>query len=114
MKAGGSSPKQVKITSYTGLSKILHTAVNLAVHNGVPFSIFDVPDMRVLTTQAKIGIGDESARVVSSSNVKMAIKEIAKEKRDELRQLLKGKVINLTADFATCERRSFLGKLETL
>lgn len=88
--------------------------MNLAVYNGVPFSLFDVPDMRVLTTQAKIGIGDESPRVVSSSNVKTAIKEIAKEKREELRKLLKGKVLNLTADFATCERRSFLGKFKTL
>lgn len=105
--SSGSSNKQMKMTKYIGNSRTMMNAVGLAVHNGVAFSLFDSFDMRELTVRA--GNGDDSEKVVNSENVKSAIHELAKLEREELKKLLQHKIFSLSADFATCQRRSFLG-----
>lgn len=88
----------------------MQLAIDLTIRKGLSFSTFDSKDMRKLIILAKKGAGDDSRQVVNAENVKKSLKELARLKRDELKKLLKGKIINITADFATCERRSFLGK----
>lgn len=100
----------MKLTDFFGHSKAMLNAVHLAVNNGVAFSVFDSPDMRQLTNKTKAHDGEQSAKVVTAENVKAAILEIAEEKRKVIRKLLADKVVNITADFATCQRRSFLGE----
>lgn len=107
---GASKQKQMKMTDFFGHSKAMLNAVHLAVNNGVAFSVFDSPDMRQLTNKSKAHDGEQSAKVVSASNVKAAIRDIAEEKREEIKKLLTDKVVNISADFATCQRRSFLGE----
>lgn len=80
------------------------------MHRGVAFSTFNQPEMRDLTKFAKAGAGDNSKKIVNAENVKAAVSVLAAEGRIELTDMLKGKVVNLMADFATCERRSFFGK----
>lgn len=104
---GHSSAKQTKITKFIQHSRTMKDAVELAVNNGVSFSLFDSSAMRSLTSRA--GGGEDSEKIVSSENVKSAITEMAKEKREEMKRLIQDKVINITADFATCQRRSFFG-----
>lgn len=91
----------------------MQIAINLAVFKGVAFSAFDFPDMKMLTESAKGPLSDSSKTIVNSENVKTAVREFAKLRREETKKLLKRKVINLVADFATCERREFLGKFES-
>lgn len=104
------SKNQPKITDYAIVSPVMQLAVNLAVHKGLSFSTFDSEDMRKLVLLAKTGAKDGSKRVVNADNVKSSVKYIADVKRNEIQSNFKGKIVNLSADFATCERRSFLGK----
>lgn len=92
-------PNQQKITDFTGSGLVMNDCVDLAVHRGLSFKTFDRPEMRNLTKFAKLGSGDNTKKLVNAENVKAAISERAAEGR------------SLTADFATCERRSFFGKL---
>lgn len=109
-----SDPKQPKITDFTGTAVVMNTCVDLAVHRGIAFKTFDQPEMRNLTKYAKAGIEDKSPKVINAENVKAAISERAAKERLEVAEMLKGKVVSLMADFATCERRSFFGKLSLI
>jgi hypothetical protein len=104
-----SSHSQRKISDFVSISPVMQLAINLSIRKGLSFSTFDSEDMRKLTTLAKKGADDDSRQVINADNVKKSMKELARLKRDELKKVLKQKIINLTADFATCERRSFLG-----
>jgi hypothetical protein len=106
----GNALSQRKMTDFITISPVMQLAVNLAVRKGLSFSTFDSKDMRKLLVMAKKGASDSSKLVVNSENVKKSLKETAKIKKDEIRNKLKGRVLSITADFATCERRSFLGK----
>lgn len=103
-------PKQHKISDYTGTEVVLKYCVDLAVHHAIPFQTFNHPPMQALIKFAKLGGGDKSPKVVNAENVKIALSKQATQKRVEIRKLLKGKLVNLMADFATCERRSFFGR----
>lgn len=103
-------PKQAKISDYTGTEATLQSCVELAVHHSVAFQTFNYPPMQMLTKFAKIGCGDTSRKVINAENVKIATSKCAAEKREEITKVMTGKIINLMADFATCERRSFFGK----
>lgn len=101
---------QKKITDYALISPTMQLAVDLAVHKGLPFSTFNDPSMRKLTTLAKKGNGDQSSTTINSENVVSSIHELAKQKRDQISAKMKGKIVSLSADMATCESRSFIGK----
>ena len=87
----------------------MSVAINLVVHDAVCFSVFDSQNMRKLVMNAKKGAGDYSKQVINAENVKKSLKLIASLKKDEIQKSLRGKIVNLSADFATCERRQFLG-----
>lgn len=105
-----SSKLQMRMTDYVAISPVMQSAINLAVHHGLSFSTFNCTDMRNLTTLAKKGALDNCKTVINAENVKSSVRELAKLRREEVKQLLKRKVLNFTADFASCERRSFLGE----
>lgn len=90
----------------------MQIAVRLAVNNSLSLKIFDNNDMKQLFKHAKKGMNDNSKTAVNSNNVRKSISEFADIKRGEIRKKLKKNIVNLTADFATCERRSFLGKFD--
>lgn len=99
------------MTDFNTISPTMQIAVELAVNKGIPFSTFNDSNMRKLVTLAKKGGNDSSVKVINSENVRSAIQETAKEKRDKMAKLMKNKVISLSADLATCEARSFIGEL---
>lgn len=101
--------KQKKLTEFSKISKVMMLAANLAVHNGYSFKSFNCNDMTELLNGAKKGLNDTSSEVINSENIKSAIKELAAAKRGEMLKLMQNKLICISADFATCERRSFLG-----
>ena len=101
--------KQQKLSDLVGISPVMELCANLAVRHGLSFRIFDSKDMDRLTKLAKKGADDNSKLSVNSENVKKSIAEQANLKRHEFTKLFKGKILNLSADFATCEHRSFLG-----
>lgn len=108
-KFDGSS-SQKKMTDFAAISPTMKLAVNLAVYRGAPFSLFNDQSMTRLISAAKKGSGDNSSKVINAENVKSAIRELAREKRKEITNQIKGKVVNLSGDMATCEARSFIGK----
>lgn len=105
----GRSAKQPKITDAFAKPKILSLATALAVNDGLPFKIFDSPHMRNIIDFAKSGAGEAGA-VVNAENVKLSVSGEAAELREKIKKQLKGKVISITADYATAERRSFIGR----
>jgi hypothetical protein len=101
---------QPKIVDYTKSSPVMEIAVDMVIENAVPFELFGSSAMRQMNKLAKKGCGDNSSRVINPDTVKQALLERAKKKREELIQMLEGKIINLSADFATCWSRSFFGE----
>jgi hypothetical protein len=110
LKRAGASSNQTKLTAFQRFSPVMKLAINLAVHEGISFNKFDKEDMRALVKGAKVGLRDDSKRVISSETVKASIHELAELERSDIRKRLKGKIVNITADFATCEHRSFYGR----
>ena len=106
----GRSSKQPKLIDDFDKPKILSLATALAVNEGIPFTIFDSPSMRNITDLAKIGAGEGSAAVVNAANVKFSVSEEAAKLREKIKKQLNGKVLSITADYGTAERRSFIGK----
>jgi hypothetical protein len=87
------SKLQMKMTDFVAISPVMNCAINLAVHSGMSFSTFNCTDMRTLTTLAKKGALDNTKAVVNAENVKSAIRELAKLRREEVKKLLKRKVL---------------------
>lgn len=102
--------KQPKIAEYMKESPVMELAVDMVVENAVSFELFVSSSMRSLTNHAKKGFNDKSSRAINDETVKLAVIERAKKKREEIKKLLAGKIINLSADFATCWSRSFFGE----
>lgn len=88
----------------------MRLAVNLAVFSGISFSVFNDKDMREVMRLTKKGNCDNSTSEINAENVVAAIEELAMQKRIEITNLLCNKIVNLTADMATCEARSFIGE----
>lgn len=88
----------------------MQRAINLVFKSGVSFSVFGSEDMQKLIVAAKVGMKDYSKEVINPSNVKKSVREYAGLKAEILKKKISGRLINLSADFATCGRRSFLGK----
>lgn len=99
---------QKKFTDFVAIPPIMTIAVNLAVRNGLSFSVFDSEDMKKLIDLAKTGAQDSSTRKVNPENVKKSLAETSQILKNQLKRDLRGKILSITADFATCERRSFL------
>lgn len=100
---------QQTITDFISVSPVMQRAINLVVKNGVSFSIFASEDMQNLITAAKTGLKDHSRAIINPDNLKKAVREFAALKADLLRKKIERRVISLSADFATCGRRQFLG-----
>ena len=100
---------QTRITDYSAISTTMKLAVDLAVHNGIAFSAFDDQPMRRLMVLAQKGGNDLTKKIINSTNIKASITELGKQKRNEFEKLMRGKIINLTADLATSSARSFMG-----
>lgn len=113
--ASGSKMIQQKIDGFATVPYVTKLACDLAVVKGVSFSLFDHPATKEIMNLAQKGFYGTSSRInmntINSENVKKSVRNIAEVQRLEIKKLLDRKIINLTADFATCERRSFLGKL---
>lgn len=93
------------------ISPAMQIAVRLAGDNALSLKIFDNNDMKQLFVHAKKGLNDNSKTTINSNNVTKSTCEFADIKRGEIRKKLRKAIINLTADFATCKRRSFLGTI---
>lgn len=104
--------KQPTISQCFKASPVLDLAVDMIIENAVSFELFDNLPMKTLCSLAKKGSGDIFSPAIYSENVKKALLERLYQKKDDLKRILEGKVVSLSADFATCWRRSFLGRLK--
>lgn len=101
--------KQKKMTDFNNISRVLQTCAKMAVEDGISFSSFDKKNMKEMTSWSKLGAKDSSRKVINAENVKDTVRKLAAHEREELKRNIRGKLINLSADLATCESRSFLG-----
>lgn len=104
----GNISKQPKISSMLGVSTTMKHCVGLVVNSGRPFSMFSDKDMKYFINIAKQH-SRENVNIYPET-VKDAVSAAARAKRDEIREILTGKIISFSLDMATCRHRSFIGK----
>lgn len=106
--------KQLKITDYSSCPAIMSLCVELAVVGGRPFKMFGDRAFGELVRFAKAGCGDYSTNVISPRSVKDTISIVATTERVQIKNKLKNKIVSLSADLATCQGRSFIGKFNVV
>lgn len=98
-----------KSQSKQASSKILDLATTLAVEGARPFSMFDDVAMRAITNFALLGAKEEGS--VTGPKVRENLIGRARLQRERVKQVLKGKLLSISADLATCNSMSFFGML---
>lgn len=106
----GNDISQPKISAFLAASPIMELCVDMVVESAVPFELFAKNSMRSLSKFAKKGASDSSSSLISDETVRQAVLDRAKKERGAIIEMLGGKLVSLTADFATLWGRSFLGK----
>lgn len=87
---------------------LMKHCVDLVTVSGRPFKIFSDPPMKAILALAAISAKPQ--QTLNATNIQKAVLETAKEKRAETIEMLKGKMLSLMLDMATCMQRSFLGE----
>jgi hypothetical protein len=108
--AAASNLNQSSIKQWVSPSPVFGGCLELVVMKQIPFTVFDSDPLRKLTNWAKVGAKDNSKKVVNAINLRAGVIEQAKQMRDQIQKLLQHKIVGVTADFASVENRSFLGK----
>lgn len=104
---------QKRITDFQEIPPVMKLCAEAAIHEGIPFSKFNSKYTMKLVSLAKKGANDNSTKTINSENIKDSVHILSKQRRNQLKALMKGKIVSLSADLATCEYRSFLGKLRS-
>lgn len=97
--------KKVKVTVEYDKQELLDAWLDLVTVEGRPFTILDSKALRTIVKPLfdALDIG-----LLTSANVGDAIQKKAEERRNQLRQLLAGKIISLKIDSASRHRRRVL------
>ena len=92
-------------------SEILSLCVDICVDGGRPLSIFrnDKSMRKLIELACK---GSNEAIVITEEKVRDAIFSEANNLKKNIIKKLKGNIISISGDFATCHNRQFLGKLK--
>lgn len=87
---------------------IADICVNIAIA-GTPLSFFDKADVRELTTFAMKGAGVKHEEL-TTEKIRAGVVTKAKRLREVLKEKLKGRKVNISADFGTRHSTDFLGE----
>lgn len=91
--------------------ELTSACVEIATVNGRPFTVFDDSGFKKLIDPIlkgmKTTLGDNI--VITPSTIRDQVQVAAAEERAQIRESVKGKLISLKLDIATCHDRSFLG-----
>jgi BED zinc finger len=104
-KDEGPLPKQPRID--VAFDQTLEDCVELVTAHGIPFSTFDHAAMRQILKRSQPKVSN--CKEPNTKNVREEVLRKSKMQVAELKRVLKGQMISLKIDFATCQSRSFFG-----
>ncbi|RXN29857.1 Zinc finger BED domain-containing [Labeo rohita] len=81
--------------------------IELVTVNGRPFTLMENAGFRKIIEPLQNAMGNNF--VINSSNIRDMVSSVAQEGREELKNDLKGRLLMLKIDSATCRDRSVLG-----
>lgn len=84
--------------------------VGLVTECGRPFALFDDKPMKEILKLGRKSANEENALVSNGENVRDAVFEKQEEVKTLVKKSLLNKIVSLSADMATCQHRSFIGK----
>lgn len=117
-QVSGSDSKQKKISDMISpqpkRSVLMPHCVGLVTQCGRPLQIFEDQPMKEILGLGRKGANEEEYKAINGPNVRAAIADECAALREKIYKELANRIVNLTADMATCQHRCFLGKQDLL